>query len=211
MGLSVPALTYRTQGLRPCGIWSDRTLLSHPVLRTSVGLRIRIFGGSQAASFLMAPRTFIARSGGSSVMPCAVRACSAHCSRISCSVSPFAMKSQSTPTSLQLIVFAILTPHKNWARSLAPVRSGDKPGLKRRFYEPWRHDSNRALPQDHLGNVPYVFNSETCSRLFNLGDENSVRRNLDILQVDRSCRRFRGGQKNLGSRCLGSLRRKVKL
>jgi hypothetical protein len=197
MGLSVPALTYRTQGLRPCGIWSDRTLLSHPVLRTSVGLRIRIFGGSQAASFLMAPRTFIARSGGSSVMPCAVRACSAHCSRISCSVSPFAMKSQSTPTSLQLIVFAILTPHKNWARSLAPVRSGD--------------DSSRALPQDHLGNVPYVFNSETCSRLFNLGDENSVRRNLDILQVDRSCRRFRGGQKNLGSRCLGSLRRKVKL
>src|ERR1700739_4477192 len=43
-------------------------------------------------------------------MPWAVRACSAHCCRTSCSVSPLATKSQSTPTSRQLTVLAILSP-----------------------------------------------------------------------------------------------------
>ena len=39
-----------------------------------------------------------------------LRACSVHCWRMSCSVSPFATKSQSTPTSLQLTIFAIMRP-----------------------------------------------------------------------------------------------------
>src|SRR5438552_5142699 len=38
----------------------------------------------------------------------AVRAWSAHCSRMSCSVSPCATKSQSMPTSLQLTTLAML-------------------------------------------------------------------------------------------------------
>src|SRR5947208_13635626 len=60
----------------------------------------------------MAPRTFSARSAGSSFMPCSLRPCSAHCSRTSCSVSPLATKSQSTPTSLQVTTFDILPPRE---------------------------------------------------------------------------------------------------
>ncbi len=61
-----------------------------------------------AASSRMAPRTLSATSGGISVMLWAVRACSAACCMMSSVVSPFATKSQSIPTSLQLTVFAMV-------------------------------------------------------------------------------------------------------
>src|SRR5437016_6031177 len=75
----------------------------------------------------------------------AVRAWSAHCSRMSCSLSPCATKSQSMPTSLQLSTLAMLTSLQFIQSLRSTSDSGNRLDLAQRSIHPLRFFDTTAL------------------------------------------------------------------